>query len=45
MNRSAPVQLRLRDRGRLIFVWLYRLFPSRKTALVAEPYGTCACGP
>jgi hypothetical protein len=27
-RRSAPPRLRLRTADRLIFVWLYRLFPS-----------------
>ena len=28
LRRSAPPRLRLRTADRLIFVWLYRLFPS-----------------
>jgi hypothetical protein len=28
LRRSAPPRLRLRAADRLIFVWLYRLFPS-----------------
>ena len=28
LRRSAPPRLRLRTTDRLIFVWLYRLFPS-----------------
>ena len=28
LRRSAPARLRLRIADRLIFVWLYRLFPS-----------------
>jgi hypothetical protein len=28
LRRSAPARLRLRNSDRLIFVWLYRLFPS-----------------
>ena len=28
LKRSAPARLRLRIADRLIFVWLYRLFPS-----------------
>ena len=28
LQRSAPARLRLRTADRLIFVWLYRLFPS-----------------
>jgi hypothetical protein len=28
LKRSAPARLRLRTADRLIFVWLYRLFPS-----------------
>jgi hypothetical protein len=29
LQRSAPARLRLRTADRLIFVWLYRLFPFR----------------
>jgi hypothetical protein len=36
LNRSAPVRLRLRNRDRLIFVWLYRLFPSLLDAFKPE---------
>jgi hypothetical protein len=28
LKRSAPARFRLRTADRLIFVWLYRLFPS-----------------
>jgi hypothetical protein len=28
LKRSAPPRLRLRTADRLLFVWLYRLFPS-----------------
>jgi hypothetical protein len=28
LKRSAPARLRFRKADRLIFVWLYRLFPS-----------------
>ncbi|HUK09483.1 MAG TPA: hypothetical protein VLX09_16535, partial [Stellaceae bacterium] len=28
LRRTAPAKLRLRNTDRLIFVWLYRLFPS-----------------
>lgn len=34
LNRSAPPRLRLRNTDRLIFVWLYRLFPSLLEATV-----------
>ena len=34
MRRSAPERLRLRNADRLIFVWLYRLFPSLLGAAV-----------
>src|SRR5499427_1254063 len=38
LNRSAPARLRLRTADRLIFVWLYRLFPSvREAAVVFKP--------
>src|SRR5215471_15671452 len=34
LQRSAPARLRLRTADRLIFVWLYRLFPSVLAAAV-----------
>ena len=34
LKRSAPASLRLRNADRLIFVWLYRLFPSLLAATV-----------
>jgi hypothetical protein len=34
LQRSAPARLRLRTADRLIFVWLYRLFPSLREAAV-----------
>ena len=34
LKRSAPARLRLRIADRLIFVWLYRLFPSLLGAAV-----------
>ncbi len=34
LKRSAPARLRLRNTDRLIFVWLYRLFPSLLGAAV-----------
>lgn len=34
LKRSAPARLRLRSADRLIFVWLYRLFPSLLGAAV-----------
>jgi transposase InsO family protein len=34
LKRSAPARLRLRKADRLIFVWLYRLFPSLLGATV-----------
>jgi hypothetical protein len=38
LNRPAPVHLRLRNRDRLIFVWLYRLFPSLlESAVIFKP--------
>jgi hypothetical protein len=38
LKRSAPVRLRLRTTDRLIFVWLYRLFPSLLgAAVIFEP--------
>src|SRR5215469_13816716 len=38
LKRSAPARLRLRTADRLIFVWLYRLFPSAlEAAVVFKP--------
>ena len=38
LKRSAPARLRLRAADRLIFVWLYRLFPSLlEAAVVFKP--------
>ena len=38
LQRSAPARLRLRTADRLIFVWLYRLFPSSlEAAVVFKP--------
>jgi len=38
LKRSAPARLRLRNTDRLIFVWLYRLFPSLlDAAIIFEP--------
>ena len=38
LKRSAPARLRLRTADRLIFVWLYRLFPSvRNAAVIFKP--------
>ena len=38
LQRSAPAMLRLRSADRLIFVWLYRLFPSvLEAAVVFKP--------
>src|SRR5207237_3229606 len=38
LDRSAPARLRLRTTDRLIFVWLYRLFPSLlEAAVVFKP--------
>src|SRR5438445_6890791 len=37
LQRSAPTRLRLRTADRLIFVWLYRLFPSSLEAAVVKP--------
>ena len=34
LRRSAPARVRLRNTDRLIFVWLYRLFPSLLDAAV-----------
>jgi hypothetical protein len=40
LKRSAPARLRLRKTDRLIFVWLYRLFPSQLEAAVIFQPGT-----
>ena len=38
LQRSAPARLRLRTADRVIFVWLYRLFPSLlEAAVVIKP--------
>ena len=38
LQRSAPTRLRLRTADRLIFVWLYRLFPSvLEAAVIFKP--------
>jgi hypothetical protein len=38
LKRSSRRQLRLRNRDRLIFVWLYRLFPSLlESAVIFKP--------
>ena len=38
LKRSAPARLRLRRADRLIFVWLYRLFPSLlEAAVIFQP--------
>src|SRR5438132_1642748 len=38
LQRSVPARLRLRTADRLIFVWLYRLFPSLlEAAVVFKP--------
>ena len=38
LKRSAPARLRLGTADRLIFVWLYRLFPSvRNAAVIFKP--------
>ena len=40
LQRSAPARLRLRSADRVIFVWLYRLFPSdrsRKQTAAVQP--------
>ena len=38
LKRSAPARLRLRTADRLIFVWLYRLFPSLlRAAVIFKP--------
>ena len=36
LRRSAPARLRLRAADRVIFVWLYRLFPSLLEAAVVS---------
>ena len=42
-KRSAPARLRLRNADRLIFVWLYRLFPSLLgAASSSSPRRSCA---
>lgn len=33
-TRSAPARLRLRTADRLVFVWLYRLFPALLRAAI-----------
>jgi hypothetical protein len=38
LKRSAPARLRLRSADRLIFVWLYRLFPFLFEAAVVLSY-------
>src|SRR5438552_6125105 len=41
LQRSVPARLRLRTADRLIFVWLYRLFPSLlEAAVVFKPVQT-----
>ena len=38
LRRSAPARFRLRNTDRLIFVWLYRLFPSLiNAAIIFKP--------
>src|SRR5512135_205936 len=34
LRRSAPARLRLRNTDRLVFVWLYRLFPALLDAAI-----------
>src|SRR6201981_735717 len=34
LRRTAPTRLRLRNTDRLVFVWLYRLFPSLLDAAI-----------
>ena len=34
LRRQAPARLRLRNSDRLIFIWLYRLFPSLLDAVL-----------
>ncbi len=34
LSRKAPARIRLRDRDRLLFVWLYRFFPSILNAII-----------
>ena len=37
-TRSAPARLRLRTADRLVFVWLYRLFPALlRAAIIFKP--------
>src|SRR5579859_3871690 len=40
LRRSAPTRLRLRNSDKLIFVWLYRLFPSLLDAAMIFKPGT-----
>ena len=44
LKRSAPARLRLRRADRLIFVWLYRLFPSLLEAAVIFQPATLSAG-
>ena len=38
LSRKSPARVRLRNIDRLIFVWLYRLFPSILNAItVVQP--------
>jgi hypothetical protein len=42
LRRSAPARVRLRNTDRLIFVWLYRLFPSLlDAAVIFKPESWC----
>ena len=42
LKRSAPARLRLRNADRVIFVWLYRLFPSvLNTVTIIQPDTSC----
>ena len=44
LKRSAPARLRVRNADRLIFVWLYRLFPSLLgTAVIFQPETLVRC--
>jgi hypothetical protein len=43
LRRSAPAKLRLRNTDRLIFVWLYRLFPSLFDAAVLSKPEPLVC--
>jgi len=36
LRRSAPARLKLKNSDRLIFVWLYRLFPALLDAAVMK---------